>query len=257
LTQAGCEIGVHGIDSWHSVEKARSERDRFATCGSSFRSGIRMHWLLQDTNTPSVLEEAGYLYDSTSGYNETVGFRSGTTQVFRPQGCQRLLELPMHIQDGALFFGDRLNMTEDDAWTRCTALLSHAQMFGGVLTVLWHDRSHAPERLWGDFYERMVMTLKSSGAWFGTASQVVEWFHQRRAVRFDSDAELKALGDGQAAVNPSLTVRFHIPAVRDGHWHAPATFVDVAWDGKTPLPLTPCGVALRAAVAAAQAGKAS
>ena len=37
-----------------------------------------MHWLLHDANTPSVLDEAGYAYDSTVGYNETIGYRAGT-----------------------------------------------------------------------------------------------------------------------------------------------------------------------------------
>ena len=81
--------------------------------------GIRMHWLLRDARTPSVLENAGYAYDSTVGYNETVGYRAGTTQVFRPQGVRRLLELPLHIQDGALFYPQQLDLSEADAWKSC------------------------------------------------------------------------------------------------------------------------------------------
>jgi hypothetical protein len=69
-----------------------------------------MHWLLQDATTISVLEEAGFAYDSTAGYNETVGYRNGTAQVFRPLGARTLLELPMHIQDGALFYRKRLEL---------------------------------------------------------------------------------------------------------------------------------------------------
>ena len=46
-----------------------------------------MHWLLHDANAPSILEEAGYAYDSTLGYNETVGYRSGTTQVWQIDLC--------------------------------------------------------------------------------------------------------------------------------------------------------------------------
>jgi len=31
-----------------------------------------MHWLLRDANTVSALEQSGYTYDSTVGYNETI-----------------------------------------------------------------------------------------------------------------------------------------------------------------------------------------
>ena len=38
------------------------------------------------------------------GYNETVGFRAGTSQVFAPIGTKHLLELPLHIQDTSLLY---------------------------------------------------------------------------------------------------------------------------------------------------------
>src|SRR5204862_2603238 len=90
-------------------------------------SGIRIHWLLRDANTPAALERAGYGYDSTCGYNETVGYCSGTGQVFRPLGMRTLLELPMHIQDGALFYPRASNLSEAEAEKRCQVLIGHAQ----------------------------------------------------------------------------------------------------------------------------------
>ena len=100
LQDEGCELGLHGIDAWHSVEQGRVESERIASVTRGAGIGIRMHWLLRDENTYRVLDETGFTYDSTDGYNETIGYRSGTTQVFRPFGTRRLLELPMHIQDG-------------------------------------------------------------------------------------------------------------------------------------------------------------
>ena len=137
-----CEIGVHGIDAWHSVQKGSDELARIAKVTGESSIGVRMHWLLRDEDTFRVLEEAGYSYDSSVGYNETVGYRSGTTQPFRPFGVKSLMELPVHIQDGALFFPERLDLSESGAWERCEGLLSHVREHGGVLTVIWHDRSH-------------------------------------------------------------------------------------------------------------------
>jgi len=231
LLKQGCELGVHGIDAWHSVEKGREESARISAISGEPRPGIRMHWLLRDEGTFRVLQDAGYAYDSTVGYNETVGYRSGTAQVFRPLGARSLLELPLQIQDGALFFPNRLDLPEPDAWERCGRLIDHVRAFGGVLTVLWHDRSHGPERFWGDFYVRLVQALRSLDGWFGTAGQVVGWFRKRREVRFerldgaDGTARIRLHYHGEE-IRPPVTVRVHRPG---------ATFADVAWNGGSDL----------------------
>jgi peptidoglycan/xylan/chitin deacetylase (PgdA/CDA1 family) len=245
LRAEGCELGVHGIDAWHCAEKGRDELGRVASLTGCEISGIRMHWLLQDANTPATLERAGYGYDSTIGYNETVGYRSGTGQVFRPLGAVTLLELPMHIQDGALFYPKRLDLTEQEAEKRCEILIENARGFGGVLTLLWHDRSHAPERFWGDFYVRLIQKLKSHGCWFGSASQVVGWFRKRRQVRFEvgemGGVSLIRIHSEGGESQPALRVRVYEPQslhragqVRD---EPHLSYVDLPWTGECPYEL--------------------
>jgi peptidoglycan/xylan/chitin deacetylase (PgdA/CDA1 family) len=231
LRQRGCELGVHGIDAWHSVDKGRAELERVAALSGAPRLGVRMHWLLRDEQTPRVLEDAGYAWDSSHGYNETVGYLNGTTQPFRPAGATSLLELPLHIQDGALFYPGRLNLSEAGAWRRCQRLIENAKAYGGVLTVLWHDRSHAPERFWGDFYVRLVDALKARGGWFGTAGTVVEWFAKRRQVRFERSATGIRLRYHGGAISPALTLRVHGwrsagPGPEQG-----AFWIDIPWAG--------------------------
>ena len=240
LLKRGCELGVHGIDSWHSADRGKSELARIAAVTGDTSIGIRMHWLLGDASTPAVLEQAGYAYDSTFGYNETVGYRAGTGQVFRPLGANALLELPLHVQDGALFYPQRLDLPEAEAEKRCRALIENAGKFGGALTLLWHDRSHAPERHWGDFYIRLVQTLRATDCWFGTASQAVDWFRKRREVRFelmeteDGSARACPCYEGEEVV-PPLNIRFHRPCqeVNGSTVSSPAAsgFVDIPWNG--------------------------
>jgi hypothetical protein len=245
LMKAGCELGVHGIDAWHSVEKGRDELARIAEVTGDSGVGVRMHWLLNDADTAAVVEKAGYAYDSTAGYNETIGYRNGTGQVFRPAGAQALLELPLHIQDGALFYSQRLDLSQPEAEARCAALIENAGESGGVLNVLWHDRSHAPERCWGDFYVRLLQRLKASRAWFGTGRQVVGWFQKRRDVRFETIESAAAVGtvpryDG-ATITPPLIVRLYRRGAAQTHQTARAEatlhYVDVPWNGK-PSELT-------------------
>lgn len=225
LRRAGCEIGVHGIDAWHSPSSGREESQRISGFSGKAAEGIRMHWLLSDARTPAALESAGYQYDSTVGYNETIGYRAGTGQVFRPLGMRTLLELPMHIQDGALFYPRQLDLPDGEAWRACGELMSNARRFGGVLTLLWHDRSHAPERFWGNFYARLIAQLKTSGVWFATGAQVTEWFRKRRVVRFEHGT-IRYQGE---EIYPPLTVRLHRNAT---------TFADASWNGRQPVSVT-------------------
>ncbi len=231
------EIGVHGLDAWHSVEKGRAERERVAAVAGQSKIGIRMHWLLQDSKTIGVLEEAGFSYDSTAGYNETVGYRNGTAQVFRPLGARTLLELPMHIQDGALFFPQRMDLSESQAQARCQLIIDHSVQCGGVLTILWHDRSHGPERFWGDFYLRLLEQLKSLNVWFGSAGQAVSWFRQRREVRFEridtpDGARARLCYEG-GEVQPPFRIRVYGPTGGSTAATTTADFVDISWDGKS------------------------
>ena len=240
LLASGCEIGVHGIDAWHSVAKGREELARLRGLANRTATGVRMHWLLWSERTPSVLETAGYAYDSTAGYNETIGYRNGTGQVFRPFGGASLLELPLHIQDGALFYRQQLDLSESEADSRCDALIDNAKQFGGVLTLLWHDRSHGPERFWGDFYVGLVHKLRAASCWFGTAGQVVGWFRKRREVRFGAVATANGptsslFYDGDEIV-PPLVLRLYTAGAPDDEGFPVSTksrFVDLAWNGQT------------------------
>ncbi len=242
LTREGCEVALHGIDAWHSAKLGEVERARVQAVSGGREIGVRMHWLLHDERTPRVLEDGGFAYDSTGGYNETPGYRHGTGQVFRPPGCRTMLELPLHVQDGALFLAKRLNLRESDAWNRCEPFIRHASRAGGVLTVLWHDRSHAAERFWGDFYLRLLQGLKVLKPWFATATQAVDWFRRRREATFVESRRglyLEACRTG-ATKAPAMIVRVHRPAPRGTQGTDElARRTDYAWDGVARLELDP------------------
>jgi len=186
LQAAGCEIGTHGIDAWTDSSAGRAELEEIRRVAGAGKAGIRMHWLYFDEQSPQVLEAAGADYDSTVGYNQTIGYRAGTTQVYRPPGCAHLLELPLHIMDTAMFYPDYLDLSRRNARIRAGQILDDAARFGGCVTVNWHDRSIAPERCWEDFYTELIDEMKERGAWFGTAGETVAWFRQRRSAKFEN-----------------------------------------------------------------------
>lgn len=213
LENSGKEIGVHGLDAWRDAAAGRDEKQIISELAGLTECGVRMHWLYFDKNSHSELEKAGFIYDSTVGYNGTVGYRAGTTQVFLPLTATKLLELPMHVMDTALFYPSYLNLSPKQAEEKIRPLIADAAQFGGALTVNWHDRSIAPERLWDGTYRWLLVEFKTHGAWFATAAQAVAWFQKRRAVTFDATAagQIKIKAVGGAGNLPALRLRIFQP----------------------------------------------
>lgn len=247
LVSRGSEIGLHGIDAWHDVEKAREESNRVSSLIGRSNIGVRMHWLYFNSRSPEVLEKAGFLYDSTLGYNDCIGYWGGTTQVFRPLGRERLLELPLHVQDTALFYPKRMGLAENQAFELCKRLIRNASIYGGVLVINWHHRSLAPERLWKDFYIRLIDKINKRGVWFGNASQIVEWFKKRRQVTFEdlgrNGRKLRIVsGDSESVIQPPMRIRIHRPEmIRSGASGLPQyqkNYTEIAWNGERNIEMS-------------------
>jgi hypothetical protein len=225
----GSEIALHGIDAWRDPSAGRAEMREIASITGRQKTGVRMHWLYFSEQTPRLLEEAAFDYDSTWGYNDAVGFRAGTSQVFAFPGAPKLLELPLSIMDTALFAWDRWAMTRTDAWRHCDAVLNHAVRTGGTVVVNWHCRSLAPERLWRSFYQDLLNRLSGDGrVWFASAGDAIEWFRWRRSIRFaastdDGSVRIEALMPGPSGTG--ALIRMHRP----GH-----PIQETSFDGRRP-----------------------
>ena len=152
------------------------------------RVGVRMHWLYFSDESPRHIEEVGFDYDSSYGYNDAIGFRAGTLQVFRLPGSQQLLELPLSIMDTAMFYPDRMGLSPEQSLEQCSEIVRHARQFGGALVINWHDRSLAPERQWQRSYEICSTLSRRPTVWFAKGEEAVAWFRWRRSIRFAEDA---------------------------------------------------------------------
>ena len=248
IMAAGCEVGLHGIDAWLDSSRARDEIQEIRNLTRSSKIGVRMHWLYYGKQSPLALEQAGAAYDSTVGYRETVGYRAGTTQAYKPLEAKRLLELPMHVMDTALFYPDYLGLSPNEAAKLLGEMVDHTAQLGGCLTINWHDRSLAPERLWYAPYRDLVRDLKSRSPWFSTVGQAAAWFQKRRSVVFEVDS-LKPGGvyarvgaDGGNDL-PGLRLRIHRPheAGRTSVYGS-EDYVDMLFDESLDVQV-PCGVA--------------
>jgi hypothetical protein len=244
---AGCEVGLHGIDAWLDSSRGHEELEEIRRLTGVSEIGVRMHWLYYDQQSPATLEQAEAAYDSTIGYNETVGYRAGTTQVYKPFQATRLLELPLHVMDTALFYPSHLGLSPRQATTLLGRLADNAVQFGGCLTINWHDRSLAPERIWDACYRDLVQDLKNRGAWFATGGQAINWFRKRRSAVFETDcAEPDAVRARVSAAKgdnlPGLRLRIHTARESCGaSVQGSEGYVDIAFDECVDTRV-PCGV---------------
>ena len=143
-----------------------------------------------------------------------------------------------------MFYRAHLNLPEAEALGACKRLIQSAARFGGALTVNWHTRSLSPERLWGDFYLRLLEQMQTHRVWFGRAAELVQWFRQRRALHFESvhidGARVRLKLAGAAAVGqPPLTLRIHHPQPASPAASArpllEASYSDIPWKGEAEL----------------------
>lgn len=197
----GSELAVHGIDAWCDVTAGRAELAELTAITAVSTAGVRMHWLYFAADSPERLEAAGFDYDSTWGFNDVVGYRAGTSQVFRLADTERLMELPLTIMDSAMFSSRRMALRPAEAASLYEPIVDHAKRTGGTVVINWHDRSLAPERLWDRPYRDLLSYVaRNNQVWFTTAGKAVDWFRWRRAVRFQRDGRDVLISAPEAGV---------------------------------------------------------
>ncbi len=245
LIEKGHEVGLHGLDAWKSQERGAKELDIIRQVTGQDQVGVRMHWLYFDEKTPQLLQQTGFLYDSSRGYNDALGFHGGTTQIFRLPGTDRLYELPLTIMDTSLFYPDRMGLSEADALQHVDLIIDAVKANGGVLTINWHTRSLSPERNWDSFYNVLLRKLESERVWFASARDAVRWFETRRSLRFGNislgmnSLKVKLRGKMEKAY-PSLALRAYFPCERGLGFERPFAYrpyIDVPWSGESELEL--------------------
>jgi hypothetical protein len=106
----------------------------------------------------------------------------------------------------------------------------------------------APERLYEDFYIKLLAELKAHNAWFATAGQVTEWFRRRREIIFKEvklagdTIQLKLKDDYEGNNHPQMTLRIfnsNSKHSKDEFSYGPAkNYKDIPWDGASELEIT-------------------
>jgi peptidoglycan/xylan/chitin deacetylase (PgdA/CDA1 family) len=186
MRERGHEVGLHGSYMSHreAAELSR-QREQIAAGAGAAPSGIRQHFLRFDVRTTWAAQaRAGFVYDSTLGYNERIGFRAGIAAPFRPWNPEArrphdLWEIPLTAMDGALFRVAKLEVAA--ALDQVRKQLDVVAEVGGLAVLLWHpnaaDRVRFPG--WWDCYIGVLEELSRRPAWVATTGEIHAWWASR------------------------------------------------------------------------------
>jgi hypothetical protein len=182
----GWEVAVHGSIA-SATEPGVLERQKQEVEGVIGQPVLttRQHYLQYDpARTPAIQAAAGLLADGTQGFNDTIGFRAGTSFPYRVwdwagNRLLRLWQVPLHIQDGPLL---RQWKTTEEAVAACVRMLDQVQHVGGCLGILFHPAQLVTE-LGFAVYQGILQEARRRNAWGTSMREVAQWWNaQVRAV---------------------------------------------------------------------------
>lgn len=177
------EIGLHGGHSaYTNPDEIKEKKQRLEKVLNKHVVGYRNHYLrFRIPDTWEHLQNAGFLYDTTLGYSDCIGFRNGMCHPFRPYNLttQReidILEIPLTIMDRT--FSSYMKLDAKDSWEITKRLIDVTEQFHGVISVLWHNQEFFGEQ--GKFYEKILHYCSEKGAWMTSGKEIAMWMDKNR-----------------------------------------------------------------------------
>jgi len=180
IVDRGSEIGLHGgYISYSRPEDLKLKKKRMEKILNKKIIGYRNHYLRFNVpETWRYLHEAGFLYDTTIGYADCIGFRNGMCHPFKPYNLQNgeiidIIEIPLIIMDDSLF-DHYMRLDSDKAWDITQRLIHVVSECNGVITFLWHNYSCIGKQR--KFYEKILKYCAEKNAWMTSGEQIFTWW---------------------------------------------------------------------------------
>jgi len=179
ITDHGFEVGLHGgHTSYLCLEEMISKKRRLEKVLHKKIVGYRNHYLrFKVPETWEYLHDAGFLYDTTFGYADQVGFRNGMCYPFKPFNLEsgkpiEILEIPLNVMDRTL---ERyMSLDIPGAWELLKKLIDSVEQCNGVLTLLWHNNDLVGDKRY--LYEKILKYCAEKNAWLTSGEQISAWW---------------------------------------------------------------------------------
>ena len=181
IVDSGSEVGLHGgHTSYSSPEELKVKKGRMEKILNRKIIGYRNHYLLfQVPETWEYLHEAGFLYDTTLGYADCIGFRNGMCYPFKPFNLKtgkpiEILEIPLIIMDDT--FEQYMRLDFRRSWEMSKKLIDTVAECHGVITLLWHNYSLLGNQR--KFYEKILQYCAEKNAWMTSGEDIANLWNR-------------------------------------------------------------------------------
>jgi len=178
LSDKGWEVGLHGgHTAYNNPVEMKAKKQRLEKILNKNIVGYRNHFLrFLVPDTWEHLCSAGFLYDTTFGYADCVGFRNGMCHPFKPYNLTTqheidILEIPLTIMDCTLDGYMKLEISK--AWETTKQLIDTVERYRGVITLLWHNTYLTGEER--KFYEKILRYCADKGAWMTSGEEIARF----------------------------------------------------------------------------------
>jgi hypothetical protein len=163
LLQEGFEIGLHGsIRSANEEKQLSREKELLENFLGSQVIKVRQHWLRYEESLTPALHSRYFLFDSTLGWNDQMGFRSGCASRHRHFDheshlpCRHIIT-PMIIMDSHIYDGvGQIHALSQQA----LALIRNIRQYKTThVSINWHQRVCSPDYGWQTLFEQILDLL--------------------------------------------------------------------------------------------------
>lgn len=181
LVGSGWEVGLHGDFGTHDSAEAMEEAvTRLSSAFGRRPVGLREHYLQFDYGrTWEIAQSSGFIYDSTVGNRESLGYRLGLCTPFHPPDSgwrqMKVVELPLVLMDTTLW--GYLRRNEDEGEKDFLSLLAQVNRVNGLMTLLWHQESVRMKG--GRIYPRLLTSLAGRDCYVATGERIARWWVNR------------------------------------------------------------------------------
>jgi len=181
IAAKGWDIGLHGSFGTHdSAERMQEDFNIFEKETGQKPKGIREHYLRFDSSkTWQIMEELGFMYDTTWGFNQKPGFRAGVCVPYHPPSPDfeslNILELPLVLMDTSLW--GYMHLKEEEGLAEVERAISKVREHNGLFTLLWHQE--ALQMTGGRLYPRILKRLAGENCFVSNAEKIAEWWLSR------------------------------------------------------------------------------
>lgn len=165
------EIGLHGgFEAPFNLDKLLLEKRRLEKVLGEKVFGYRSHYLkFQIPDTWENLVKAGFSYDSTLGYADCAGFRSGMCHPYRPINLNtgkeiNIVEYSVHVMDISLF-NHYLRLNFDMCWKLIKQIIESVHRCHGILVINWHNTSYLKDSIEKKLFKNILKDCQKNNAW--------------------------------------------------------------------------------------------